>query len=121
MAQSCDTAKQVIQGYIRGTFEGDVSILKGVFHDDAHMAGFIGGEALHGSPQSFFDAIAGNPSAKSSGSPYKADITHMEVVDNVANATLVEKGLMGLTFINYFQLMCEGGKWQIVSKVYTGS
>jgi len=121
MTISESSPEQVIKDYICGTFEGDVSALKDVFHQDAHMAGFIGGEASHGTPQPFFDAIAANPSVESSGAPYEAEITHLATEGDIASATLVEKGLMGMTFTNHFHLMREGGQWRIVSKTYKGS
>lgn len=121
MPNSNSSPEEVIKTYIRGTFEGDVAVLKSVFHPDAHMAGFLGGEASHGTPQPFLDVIGANPSVKSSGAPYETEITYLQMDGDIANATLVERGLLGMTFTNHFQLMREDGQWRIVSKTYTGA
>jgi hypothetical protein len=45
-------------------------------------------------------------------------MTSSEIIGNIANVTLKEKGYLGLNFTNLFQLARIDGAWLIVSKAY---
>ena len=82
------------------------------------MSGFYEGEFYIGSPDIFFDEVHNNPSPSSTGAEYIGEITSSEIIGNIANVTLREKGYLGLNFTNLFQLAYIDGSWLIVSKAY---
>lgn len=112
--------EQVIEDYIRGTYEGDTDILKKIFHPKAQMVGSILGEAHYGTVQPFYDVLTENPSMASLGTNYHANIKTIDIVDTIATVVLEEKDLMDLDFTNYFHLILEHKSWLIVSKTYIG-
>ncbi|MBT3369099.1 MAG: nuclear transport factor 2 family protein [Nitrospina sp.] len=113
-----EVVRQVVQQYIDGSHAGDVDLLKRIFHPKALMSGYLMGDLGIGGPEPFFDAVANNPSAKESGAPYSAEITSVEVAGSAACATLVEKGFLGLDFIDFFHLIKENDKWSIIAKTF---
>jgi putative lumazine-binding protein len=114
-----DAVRQVVQQYIDGSHTGDVELLKSIFHPQALMSGYLQGQLGIGSPDPFFEAVANNPSAKESGASYSAEITKVEVAGNAASATLVEKGFLGLNFVDYFHLIKENDQWRIITKTFS--
>lgn len=120
MQTAKEKVEQVIRDYIRGTYEGNADLLERVFHPKAQMAGFLGGQMVYGTAEPFISDIRNNPSVESSGLPYEANMTHVEVSGDTASATLEEKGLMGMNFTNYLHLLREEDVWYIVSKTFSG-
>lgn len=116
--QETADAKKIIEQYVDGCRRGDLELLKSIFHPDAQMAGFLGGELLYGGPGPFFDAVSQNPPPANAGEPYSADISDVKVTGNVAQATLTESGFLGMNFVDYFHLLKNEGRWQIVSKTF---
>ena len=77
------------------------------------MSGYLMGALGIGGPEPFFEVVANNPSAEASGAPYSAEITQVSVAGKVASATLVEKGFLGMDFIDFFHLIEEDGQYFI--------
>ncbi|MEM7378284.1 MAG: nuclear transport factor 2 family protein [Pseudomonadota bacterium] len=105
----------VVAAYLRGTRDRDVETLKGVFHPNAVMSGYLGPNKLIGSPEPFYAHLEANPHPDDH---YTGEITEVEVVGRTARARLVEDNLYGLSFINDFHLINEDGQWSIVSKLF---
>ena len=112
------TPLETINQYIEATRNGDVEKMRSLFSPAALMSGFYEEEFYIGSPDYFFDEVRDNPSPSSTGVEYIGNITSYEIIGNIANVTLKEKGYMGLDFTNLFQLACIDGVWLIVSKAY---
>lgn len=115
---STSTPLETINQYVEATRIGDVEKMRSLFSPAALMSGFYEGEFYIGSPDYFFDEVRDNPSPSSTGAEYVGDITSSEIIGNIANVTLKEKGYMGLNFTNLFQLARIDGDWLIVSKAY---
>lgn len=109
--------------YIDATYRGDVEALRACFHQSAVMSGYLGEELLTGSAERFFQDVASAPSMESTGAPYVAEITSVEVVGNAASVRIDETGFFGqLAFSNWFHLIRgEDGEWLIVSKLFASS
>ncbi len=106
--------KAVVNEYVAGTLARDIARLKAIFHPNAVMSGYLGPNQLIGSPQPFFDHLAGNEH----GEGYGAEISHVSVVGRTACARLVEENLYGMSFVNDFHLLNDNGTWVIVSKLF---
>lgn len=107
--------KAVIESYVAGSRDGNADLLRSIFHPNAVMVGYLGGNLLSGSPEPFFQHVARQGPA---GSSYMAEIVELQVDGKVACATLVESGFAGLDFVDRFHLVEEGGSWRIVSKIF---
>jgi hypothetical protein len=115
-----DPVCEVVQKYIDGTYQGDVSVLRECFHSKAVMNGYLNDELLLGDPEPFFQEMENNPSMAEGGAPYKGDITSVDVVGNVASVTVKETGFAGtMNFTDYFHLIKVDGEWKIFSKAFT--
>ena len=112
--------REVVQQYIDGTYQGDVKALRDCFHPKAVMNGYLHDQLLIGGPEPFFENMENNPSMAAGGSPYKAEITFVDVVGNVASVTLKETGFAGtMAFTDYLHLIKDQGSWKIFSKTFT--
>ena len=120
MAQSDNEAlRKVVQQYIDGSYNGDADALREIFFPEAVMSGYYQGKLSIGTPERFFDFVENTKSLAESGVSYKAEITSIEVVGEVASAVLKEEGFFGENFTDFFHLMKKDGQWKIISKTYT--
>ena len=112
--------REAVGRYIDATYRGDVEALRACFHESAVMSGYLGEELLTGSAERFFQDIASTPSMESTGAPYVAETTSVEVVGNAASVRVDETGFFGrFAFSNWFHLLKgTDGDWLIVSKLF---
>jgi ketosteroid isomerase-like protein len=113
--------REVADRYVDAAYRGDVQALRACFHPLAIMCGYLGDALLAGSPEPFFQDIASMPSMQSTGAPYVAKTTSVEVVGNAASVRIDETGFAGdMAFANWFHLLKDAdGGWKIVSKLFT--
>jgi len=119
--ETIQAVTDVVQSYVDACHQGDVNILKSLFHPEAAMFGYLAGNLLGEGPEPFFDAIANSEAPKDSDCDYQAEIEHVAVFGEIATATLRENNLLGLDFINHFQLLKADGEWLIVAKLFESS
>jgi ketosteroid isomerase-like protein len=113
--------RAVIQSYVDACASGDVLALRALFHPDAALSGYLAGNLITGSPEPFFQAVAGNPAPREAGLHYSAEIVDVEVSGRFATAVLREQGYLDLNFVNAFQLLEIDGQWYIVAKAFESS
>ena len=117
----------VIERYIEGYVNADLSVLRGAFADDAVMNGYVGDRLVAGTPEPFFRQVGSNPPLKSPGTgpapdpgPNPAyDIEHLSITNNAASAVLRETGFGPHDFTDYMHLLKRDGVWKIVSKTFS--
>jgi hypothetical protein len=107
-----------MEKYVSGSATADVALLESIFHPNAVMVGHMAGQLMDGGPKPFFDMLSAQPSLKSSGADYRAEIVSIEVDGDVASATLIEDGFFGMSFTDRFHLVRTSGGWVIVSKLF---
>ena len=112
------TPLETIESYIEATRLGDVETLRSLFSSEAIMSGFYEDEYSSGSPEVFFEEVRNNPSPSETGQNYVGEITNSEVISDIAQVVMKEKGYLGLNFSNLFHLACINEKWLIISKTY---
>ncbi|MDP6096244.1 MAG: nuclear transport factor 2 family protein [Gammaproteobacteria bacterium] len=112
------SVRAVIENYIEGSYTADTKSLKRCFHPNALMSGFYRGDCDIGSPQPFYDQLESEPSAKSSGEAYQAEISFIHIAGRMASAGVVEANLLGADYVNHFHLLKIGDEWSIISKIY---
>ena len=112
------SVRTVIENYIKGSYTADTDLLKRCFHPDALMSGYYRGDLEIGSPQPFFDQLESEPSSKSSGENYQAEISFIHIAGRMASAGVVEDNLLGSNYVNHFHLLKIDDQWRIISKIY---
>lgn len=112
------TPVETIEKYIEATRLGDADGLKNLFSPEALMSGFYEGEYYSGSPEVFFEEVRDNPRPSETGQEYIGEIAYTEVINNIAQVTVKEKGYLGLNFSNLFHLARIDSEWLIISKTY---
>ena len=118
MSDSESAVRSVVESYIEGTKNGDVELLKTVFHPKARMVGYMGRDLLSAGPEPFYSALTENPPDDMMRANYEPKIRDIEVNGNIAIATLDEKGLFGENFTNHFMLLNDNNKWSITHKSF---
>ena len=108
--------REILDRYVEGS-AGDVDLLRSIFHPDALMNGHFNGRLGIGSPEPFFHEVEAMDPA-SNDSAYRAEVESIQVVGDVATATLVETGFLGSDFVDFFHLIRVAGEWKIISKTY---
>ena len=115
-----ESVRRVVQQYIDGTYQGDPKVLRNCFHPKAVMNGYLQDQLFLGNPEPFFENIENNQSMVEAGAPYNGEITFVDVVGNIACATIKETGYAGsMAFTDYFHLIKEKDEWKIISKIFT--
>ena len=111
-----DKVRDIINTYIKGTKEGNINLLRGIFSEKAVMSGNLPDVKLEAeSPELFFHDIEG----KKVSNLYKSTTGEIQVFGEIATASLKESELHGLNFINHFHLIKTSGEWKIISKLFT--
>jgi hypothetical protein len=81
------------------------------------MYGALGGHRYDVPIEDLFKMAAEGP--MDTDGRYRARITSVDQVGDVAVATLVEEGCWGtVSFVDYFSLVRSDGSWAIVNKVF---
>jgi len=112
--------RKVIEDYKEGAFKADIEKLKSVFHKDAVMNGYLGPNAVMGTPAPFIEDIASAPSMESNGDNFQGEIESIHIEGNVASVVFSETGFRGeASLVDFFHLIKDDGKWYIISKAFT--
>ncbi|GIT91534.1 hypothetical protein JANAI62_19910 [Jannaschia pagri] len=110
-----DAIRSVLDRYTEGTRTRDIDTLKGVFHPQAIMSGWLGPDYLMGGPQPFFDALAANEV----GPDYASQVESVTEDGPIATAVVAEQNLLGLSFTNHFHLTRQpDDTWLITAKLF---
>lgn len=117
----------VLQDYIYGVLDGDIERVKGTFHPNAVMNGYMNGHLVAGSPEPFFNDVENGPSQSSLGKGYQGRILLISVYGQSATAVVAEDQIcVGhpdgsrpvMDIIDSFHLLKIDGRWLIVSKLF---
>ncbi len=112
------SVRAVIDQYVEGSAAGDAVLLESLFHPNAVMMGYMRGQLMDGSPRPFFDLVGSQPSLRSQGTNYSAEVVSIQVDGDIATVTLLEDGFFGMSFVDHFHLVRSGDRWLIASKLF---
>ncbi len=104
----------LLHDYFDGLYEGDVTKLRNIFHDDA----WLKGNNYRKSRDEWLAAVAARPIPKDEGMYYGFKVISLDIVDDQAMAK-VDVPLLAAHFIDFLGLLKEDGTWKIVNKMYT--
>ena len=104
----------VLNDYFDGLYEGDVSKLRSIFHDDAVLKGSDYRKTL----DEWLNAVADRPVPRDEGMAFNFNIQSLEIVGDQAMAK-VDAPLPAAHFVDFLGLLKEDGQWRIVNKMFT--
>src|SRR5215472_10231344 len=74
--------------YFKGIYEGDVDLLRKLYHPGTLLFGDVQGQPYAKTLEQYLDGVAHRVSVKDSGKPFKASILNIRVVNSIAVAEL---------------------------------
>lgn len=106
--------RHVLGLYIDGGRQGKSAVMKPAFHTNAVMRGGPGNSVDGGPIQGLFDYIDSHPAA----SGLNAEITKIEVQNQIAYARIESDNWNGARFSDMFLLIKDKGEWKILTKIF---
>lgn len=107
-----------VEDYFYGTYEADRARMERGFHPDAHIVGFLGDKYVDEPAPDFIARLAGAPSDKALGLPFRKRIVEARAHDNLA-FFVAEVDAHGKAFTDFITVMLIDGRWRIRHKSYT--
>ena len=106
--------ESVLDQYINGGKTGRGEDMRGAFHKDATIFGYVGEDLFAGPIELLFSWNDENGPAV--GLVYEID--HVDIEGTVATARLDINNWHGHRFTDFFTLLRLDGEWKIISKVF---
>jgi hypothetical protein len=116
MASAPAAVEKAVRDYLDGMIYVDADQLRRAFHPRAHVIGHWEGSLEWSSLDEFIAACVAAGAAPK-GQPYNSEIQSCDVTGDAATVKLTVDYL-GVRFTDYLSLLDEGGRWQIVNKVF---
>ncbi len=104
----------VLNDYFDGLYEGNVSKLRDIFHDDAMLQG----NGYRKTRDEWLEAVADRPVPRDEGMAFNFNIQSLELIGDQAMAK-VDTPLLTAHFIDLLGLLKEDDQWRIVNKMFT--
>jgi len=108
----------VVDKYCRGVFEGDIALLRTVFHPKAALFAEVRGQPYYKPLEEYLAVVAGRASPQARGESFRMKPVSVEVVHRIAFAR-VHCPMFEFNYTDYLSLMHEEGRWRIVNKLFT--
>ena len=114
--------KKIIQTYFDASYESSGEKMSQVFHDAAHIYGHGENGALNDMDKEFFVKLVGTPRPDAAKLQYERQDEILSIDFTGENTAIARVKLrVGNTlFTDMLCFMCIGGKWGVISKVYSG-
>lgn len=109
--------RQVLDYYAEGMRTGNVETLKEAFHEQAILCGYLADELIAAPIEGLYEWVDSNSPSSETGTVFSCTVLAIEVTGRVATATVREIDSEH-TVIDYFHLLKEGDRWQIISKLW---
>ena len=109
-----EAIRKVMNLYIEAGKKAESGIMKPAFHKDAIIYGTAGAAVTGGPIQALFDVVDASPKAPE----LKAEITSIDIADNVAHVRLELDNWNGTRYTDMFLLLKDNGGWKIITKAY---
>jgi len=108
---------QVLESYyFKGIYEGDVIVLRNVYHKGTLLFGDVKGEPYAKTLDLYLDGVAHRQSPKDSGKPFKGSVISVDVVNSIAVAKVQVK-MYDFNYHEFLSFHKIDGKWLIVNKM----
>ena len=104
--------------YFKGIFEGDIDILRPIYHPGALLSGDVKGQPYAKTLSEYLDGVKNRQSVKDSGKPFKGTILSIDVVNSIAVARLHVK-MYDFNYDEFLSFHKVDQHWVIVNKMLT--
>lgn len=112
--------ESLLRDYFEAVGNADIAKLKTIFHEKASMNGYLGADAVIGTPEIFYADLASKPSMRSQGIDCRMVIRAIQICGNIAQASIFVDNFFGTFQIeDYFHLLKVDGSWRILCKTFT--
>lgn len=108
----------VLSNYFNGVFNGDVTILRRVFHPETLVSGDINGQPYFKTLDQYLDGVKNRKSPQALNETCRMEILSIEIINSIA----VAKVHLPMFEFNYYDLLSLSkidGQWFIVNKLLT--
>ena len=114
--------KLAVQTYLDACYESDGDKFREVFHDVANIYGHAEDGSLGAKTKAEFISFVESkkPPGYTPDFPRTEEILSIEFSDEKTAVVRLKVRVAALMFSDILCFMCLGGKWKIISKVYTG-
>jgi hypothetical protein len=110
---------EVLQNvYFKGIYEGDVGLLRPIYHPGTLLFGDVKGQPYAKTLDQYLDGVKNRQSVKASGKPFKGEIVGIRIVNSIAVAELKVK-MYDFNYHEFLSFHLIDGKWLIVNKMIT--
>jgi hypothetical protein len=104
--------------YLKGIYEGDIDLLRKVYHPGTLVFGDIKGVPYAKTLEQYLDGVKNRVSVKDYGKPFRGIINSIDVVNSIAVAKLHVK-MYDFNYDEFLSFHKIDGKWFIVNKMLT--
>ena len=108
---------QALEGYyFKGIYEGNISILKNIYHPGTLLFGDVKGQPYAKTLDQYLGGVANRQSPKDSGKPFKGEILNLRVVNSIA-AVEVKVTMYDFVYQEFLSFHRIDGRWLLVNKM----
>ena len=116
--ENAQQISDVIKNYFDGIFQGDVTLLRQVFHPRALLFGDVDGQPYEKNLEEYLNVVQNRDSPMKLGEGKRMKIISIEVLGNVSYAKL-HVSIFNFNYYDFIALSKINGRWLIVNKLFT--
>lgn len=109
----------LMQRYFDGFYNGDVALLKTVFHPDCHLMSARDGGLVNDDMDAVYKRVAGRAAPASNGEVNRDRILSIDLANPELALAKVQIAIGQKLFTDYLNCIKIDGEWKIISKVFT--
>ena len=113
-----DAIRALAGAYFDGLYDGDVARLTGVFHERSRLHAMLDGKLTEIAFAPYMTVIAGRPSPRSQGAERADQLIAIQQTTADTALLTVSVLIADKSYTDHLSLIKDGGRWQIISKVY---
>lgn len=102
--------------YFKGIYEGDVELLRRMYHPGTLLFGDVKGQPYAKNLEQYLDGVKNRQSVRDSGKPFKGEIIDLRIINSIAVAELKVK-MYDFNYHEFLSFHKIDGKWLIVNKM----
>ncbi len=110
---------KTLQLYFNGFYNGDVAMLKRVFHPACHLSNAGEGKLAHDDMETVYARVASRVSPAKNGEARRDAVLGIDVSSPVSALARVQIAIGPRLFTDYLNLLKLDGEWRIIAKVFS--
>ena len=108
----------LVAQYFDGLYDGDVATLSRIFHERSRLHVILDGKLVEIEFAPYMDIVRNRPSPRSQGAERRDEVVMVSQTSPGTAFVVVSLLLAGKSYTDQLSLLKDGGRWQIMSKVY---